>query len=210
MVHVIAGLHLILVMHVIDTILVVRIKLPVLLQAHFLRTHPEGALNGNRRDRSFHGGFRVAAHQEVSRRDSHEIHLHSVAQIKLYLRIGTLLGLGGIRRKRPASWGCRAELASVGGFRFGFDEACCFLIWVMDLFGISDLFSIILLVEFHAPLEHILACSGLRPSAVVRRVEVDPGHQVVPRLVVEFDIMMALFQHLDEFAGIGMKLQRHQ
>ena len=53
-----------------------------------------------------------------------------------------------------------------------------------------------------------VAAAGLVPGAEVGHVEVDPGNQPVPGLGVELDVVMALLEHLDQFAGAGVPLQR--
>jgi hypothetical protein len=48
------------------------------------------------------------------------------------------------------------------------------------------------------------------PSPVTRAVQIDPGDQPVPGLVVQFHCVMPLLQHLDQFAGVGIVLARPQ
>ena len=43
-----------------------------------------------------------------------------------------------------------------------------------------------------------------------RRVQVDPGDQPVPRFGVEFDVVMALFEQLDQLGGIGVVFPRRK
>ena len=45
---------------------------------------------------------------------------------------------------------------------------------------------------------------------MTRRVEIDPGDQPIPGLLVELHVVMALLQQLNEFAGVGVKLHRRK
>ena len=49
----------------------------------------------------------------------------------------------------------------------------------------------------------------LVPGAVAGPVQVDPGDQPVPRFGIELDAIMALLEHLHQFAGVGVILARH-
>ena len=45
---------------------------------------------------------------------------------------------------------------------------------------------------------------------MVRRVQVDPGDQPVPRLTVQYDTMVALAKHLHELCRVGVVLHWHE
>jgi len=46
----------------------------------------------------------------------------------------------------------------------------------------------------------------LVPGAVERTVEIDPGHEPIPRLRVQLDAVVTFLEHLHQFRGIGVEL----
>jgi len=53
-----------------------------------------------------------------------------------------------------------------------------------------------------------MAAAMLVPRAVIGNVQVDPGHQPVPRLGVQLDVVMAFLQQLNQLADRSVVLQR--
>ena len=46
------------------------------------------------------------------------------------------------------------------------------------------------------------------PRSVIRNIQIDPGNQAIPRLVIEANPVMSLTEQLDQFTRAGMILER--
>jgi len=72
-------MYLILVMHVVDTVQVIGVKLTILLKRDLRLSHPEWDFDRCLADRTFHRTFVVAAHRKISGRDMHQLYRNIVA-----------------------------------------------------------------------------------------------------------------------------------
>ena len=80
-IHVVAGPHLVLVMHVIPSVSILRVEAAVLFQRHFRLSHPERPFNPHRGNRTFRRCFPFIPHPELPCGNAAERHVHAVPQI---------------------------------------------------------------------------------------------------------------------------------
>ena len=149
------------------------------------------------------------AHHELAGRNQTHFQGQALGQfdLQLLLRPRRLLAPFGFRRvKRPASArGHRAGLAGNGAgatYATGFDRQLRDRLRVLRPIGEPG-------PHLQPPGFHRrMAATMLAPRAVVRNIQVDPGHQPVPGLGVQLDVVMPFVQQLDQFAGRSVVLQR--
>jgi len=183
------------------------VELAELAVCDFGDAHEEWGVDMDGRERSFVGRAVETSHDKAAFGDDYQFHRDAVAEVDGCWGICSGGGSGlavfrGAAVEGPAGagdfpgGGFESRLGHDGvdgrgvngGYRFG----------VVVAVGVGD-------EHFESPLSEVAAdFAMLGPCSVVGDVEVDPCDDAVPCFGIEADVVMAFFQHLDEFAGVDV------
>ena len=197
-VHVVAGPHLVLVVHVVPSIEVFRVKAAVLLQRHFRLSHPERLFNLHRGGGFFRRGFPFTSHPEFSRGNAAERHAYATPQIH---------GQRFIPRFRDGHAffpDAGDRLAAVNDDAAGVSPEQGVLHRHVIPFRSGEL-PVQVIAAFQ---QSFIALS--RPFAQVGGVHVHPRDQAVPVLLRHLHAVVPLFKELVKFRRIREELRGGQ